>query len=78
MPYPREELGQTQCAYCHQEGHWKNESPQRARDSQKAPQTRGTGRGQTVEGKYQPTHRESDSWEGNSVGLAALEGYVKE
>jgi hypothetical protein len=26
-PCPREELGWNQCAYCHQEGQWKNECP---------------------------------------------------
>jgi hypothetical protein len=35
--HPREELRQDQCAYCHQQGHWKNEGPQWPRDPQKAP-----------------------------------------
>jgi hypothetical protein len=35
--HSREELGQNQSVYCRQEGHWKNECLQWARDSQKAP-----------------------------------------
>jgi hypothetical protein len=42
-PCPREELGQDQCAYYHQDGQWKNECPQWARDSQKTPKTMGRG-----------------------------------
>jgi hypothetical protein len=72
-PHLREGLGQNQCAYCCQEGHRKNECPQQAKNSQKDPQTRG--RGQIVEGNYQPTHREAGPWEENIVGLAGLEGY---
>jgi hypothetical protein len=41
-----------------------------------APQTRG--RGQIVEGKYQPTHREDGPWEENIVALAGLEGYEED
>jgi hypothetical protein len=36
-PHSREELRQGQCAYCHQERHWRNEGPQWPRDPQKAP-----------------------------------------
>jgi hypothetical protein len=36
-PCPREELGQDQCAYCHQDGYWKDECPQWARDSRRPP-----------------------------------------
>jgi hypothetical protein len=71
-PYPREELGRNQCAFCHQEGHWKNKCPKQAKDSQKAPKTRG--KAQVIEGKYQPTHKGPNSWEENIVSLAGLEG----
>jgi hypothetical protein len=46
------------------------------RDSQKAPQTRG--RGQVVEGKYQPIFRGASPWEENIVSLAGLEGYEED
>jgi hypothetical protein len=52
-PHLREKLGQNQCAYCHQKGHWKNKCPQWARGSWRAPQTRDIG--QIVEQKYQHT-----------------------
>jgi hypothetical protein len=40
------------------------------------PQTRG--RGQVIEGKYQPTHRGARPWEENFVSLAGLEGYEED
>jgi hypothetical protein len=47
-----------------------------AKDSKKVPQTRG--RGQVVEGKYQPTRRRASSWEENIVSLSGLEGYEED
>jgi hypothetical protein len=47
-----------------------------ARDSQKAPQTRGTD--QVVKGKYQPPCKGASLWEENTVGLAGLGGYEEE
>jgi hypothetical protein len=76
QPHPREELRQDQCAYCHQEGHGKNECPQWPRDPQKAPQTRG--RGQVIEGKYQPDQGRSSSWEEEFIGLATFEDYKED
>jgi hypothetical protein len=73
---PREELERNYCAYCHQEGHWKNEYSQMARDSLNDSQTRG--RGQVVEGKYQPSHRGASPREENIVSLVGLEGYKED
>jgi hypothetical protein len=36
------------------------------------------GRGQVVEGKYQPTCREAASWEETIIKLAGLEDYEEE
>jgi hypothetical protein len=35
-------------------------------------------RGQVVEGKYQPTHKEASPREENMVGLSDLEGYEED
>jgi hypothetical protein len=71
QPHPREELRWDQCAYCHQEGHWKNECPQWPRDLQKATLTRGRGR--VVGGKYHPAQGRSNPWEEDIIGLATFE-----
>jgi hypothetical protein len=56
---PREELKQSQCAYCCKEGHWKNECPQEPMEPQKAPQTRGID--WVITGKFSLLRREAAS-----------------
>jgi hypothetical protein len=75
-PQPRGELGQNECAYCHQEGHSKNEHLPWPRDPQRAPQTRG--RGQVVEEKYQLAQGKGGPWEKDIGWLANFEDYEED